>query len=77
VHGQLTATYLADLARRHAGADLASFSFRARRALIAGSPFFIDGKADGSGLRLWATDADGGVAMDVAAELDGTSRSRP
>lgn len=69
VHGQLVATYLADLMTRATGSALASFTFRAVRASFANSPLILNGTREGPRARLWASDAHGAVAMEAEAEL--------
>jgi 3-methylfumaryl-CoA hydratase len=72
VHGPLVATLLLDLVRRKLpGASLRSFSFRALRPLFDASPLRLCGRPepDGTVLRLWAEDAQGGLAMDAIAGL--------
>jgi 3-methylfumaryl-CoA hydratase len=72
VHGPLLATLLADLVRRHRpDAAIESFSFRAVRALIDGTPFLVCGSpsADGTAVELWVRDLEGAVAMEATAIL--------
>jgi 3-methylfumaryl-CoA hydratase len=71
VHGPLIATLLADLARdRVAPSELAAFSFRAVAPLFDVAPFTACGRreADG-GVRLWAQDAHGQLAMEASATV--------
>jgi 3-methylfumaryl-CoA hydratase len=73
VHGPLIATLLVDLLRRNVPrAAVARFAFRAIRPLFDTAPFTVCGsvEADGKSIALWATDADGWLAMDAAASLD-------
>lgn len=69
VHGQLVATCLADLAVREWGANIATFSFRAVAPLFSGRPFNVHGARNGEGVDLWATDAEGNLAMSAEANF--------
>ena len=69
VHGPLVATLLADLVRRHSDARMASFRFRALAPLYCGSPCIACGAPDGTRVKLWAEDGEGGVVMEAEAEL--------
>ena len=69
VQGQLTATALADLARRETGRRLAAFSFKARRALFADRPVTLAGRQEGERVQLWASDDEGALAMQAEATL--------
>lgn len=72
VHAPLTATLLAGLVRTELpGASLRSFSFRAISPLFDGSTIHLYGnRPDGDGLiRLWATNAEQGLAMQAEARL--------
>jgi 3-methylfumaryl-CoA hydratase len=72
VHGPLIATLLAELVRRHLPeATIASFSFRAIKALFDTSPFFVCGLpgSDGRTVTLWARDAEGALALEATATL--------
>jgi len=71
VHGPLIATLLADLARdRVAPSELATFSFRAVAPLFDTAPFAVCGRRDADGgVRLWAQDAEGRLAMEASATL--------
>jgi 3-methylfumaryl-CoA hydratase len=72
VHGPLIATLLTDLLRRERpDATVAEFSFRAVSPLFDIAPFSVHGEPDreGGGIRLWAADASGGLAMDATARL--------
>ncbi|MBM3771517.1 MAG: acyl-CoA dehydrogenase [Acidimicrobiia bacterium] len=71
VHGPLIATLLVDLLRRRMpGVDIAEFSFRAVSPLFDVEPFFLCGEPrNATGVRLWATDAAGRLAMDASATL--------
>ena len=70
VHGPLIATLLMDLLRRNMPeANVARFSFRAVSPLFDTAPFTVCGKPEGSTVRLWARNAEGGVAMTAEALL--------
>lgn len=68
VHGQLIATWLADLVRRHCERPLAGFRFRSLRALIADTPCRLCAVPGADGIRLWAEDEEG-TLMEAFAEL--------
>lgn len=63
VHGPLTATLLADLARRVSGRDLASFRFRGQRPLFDTAAFTISMTQTGDTASLLAETPEGHVAM--------------
>ena len=69
VHGQLIATHLADLLRRHTDRAVASFQYRSVRPLVDTSPCRLRGLPDGDTVRLWAEDGDGALLVDARAEL--------
>jgi 3-methylfumaryl-CoA hydratase len=70
VHGPLIATLLLDLLRRSSPqASIARFAFRAVSPLFDIAPFSVCGRPDGNTVRLWAKNADGGLAMEASAEL--------
>jgi 3-methylfumaryl-CoA hydratase len=70
VHGPLIATLLLDLVRRQLPeARLASFRFRALRPTFDGRPMRVNGRLDGTTLRLWAQDHEGWLTMDATATL--------
>ena len=71
VHGPLTATLLADLAIDETGERLSSFSFRGSAPLFDTAEFEISGSREGSDVELWASTADGSVAMTAFATLAG------
>lgn len=73
VHGPLIATLLADLARRNEARALRSFRFRAVSPLFDIAPFAVCGapSADGASARLWAQNAQGGLAMEAEAGFAG------
>ncbi|MEI2735564.1 MAG: MaoC family dehydratase N-terminal domain-containing protein [Rhodoblastus sp.] len=67
VHGPLIATLLVDLARRNDSRALKSFRFRAMSPLFDIAPFSVHGapSADGKSAKLWARNAQGGLAMEA------------
>jgi 3-methylfumaryl-CoA hydratase len=72
VHGPLIATLLLDLLRRNLpGASIAAFEFKALKPVFDTAPFSVHGQPEGEGrtVRLWARDADGGLAMSGMASL--------
>lgn len=72
VHGPLIATLLLDLLRRHRPqADIAAFSFRARRPTFDLHPFAACAapQADFRTVRLWGADHEGWLTMDAVATL--------
>lgn len=75
VHGPLLATLLVDHVRREfPNAALRSFAFRARRPVYDLAPFTVNLRAtatgaDVTGADVWASDADGFLAMDGQAEF--------
>jgi len=70
VHGPLIATLLLDLLRRNAPeANVARFRFRAVSPLFDIAPFAVCGKREGSTVRLWARNAQGGLAMSAEANM--------
>jgi 3-methylfumaryl-CoA hydratase len=72
VHGPLIATLLLDLLRRNLpDARVTRFVFRAVSPLFDEAPFVVCGKPadDGRTVRLWARNAQGGLAMDASATL--------
>lgn len=72
VHGPLIATLLADLLRRRLPtAVVLSLSFRAMSPLFDTAAFTVCGQPEESGriVRLWAKNAEGGLAMDATATL--------
>ena len=73
VHGPLIATLLIDLLRSQMPkARIATFEFRALRAMLDMNHFFICGspQADGRTVRLWAKDHQGWLAMDATATIE-------
>jgi 3-methylfumaryl-CoA hydratase len=75
VHGPLTATLLVDLVRRKApGARVDAFSFRAASPLFDGREMSVNADppgADGK-VKLWAANAEGGLAVSAEATISGT-----
>ena len=72
VHGPLIATLLLDLLRRQLpDADVAAFSFRARRPTFDLHPFAVCGAPQGDSrtVRLWGEDHEGWLTMDAVATL--------
>jgi len=68
VHGPLIATLLLDLLRRQMpSVQVAKFSFRAVSPLFDIDSFFVCGKPEGGGVKLWAKNATGGLAMEATA----------
>ncbi len=67
VHGPLIATLLVDLARRNDSRALRSFRFRAMSPLFDIAPFSVHGapSEDGKSAKLWARNAQGGLAMEA------------
>jgi 3-methylfumaryl-CoA hydratase len=70
VHGPLIATLLLDhYLRRHPGARIAAFSFRARSPLFDVAPFTLNGRETERGAELWAAAEDGPIAMTATVEV--------
>jgi 3-methylfumaryl-CoA hydratase len=71
VHGPLIATLLLDLLRRQLpGAMVLRFGFRAIAPLFDIAAFEVCGKQEGDkSVRLWATNAEGHLAMEASATL--------
>lgn len=69
VHGQLIATWLADLVHRNSGRPIRSFRFRSVAALLEHAGCRLCGLPDGDGVRLWAETADNAVVMEAFAVL--------
>ncbi|MBS0340720.1 MAG: MaoC family dehydratase N-terminal domain-containing protein [Proteobacteria bacterium] len=72
VHGPLIATLLLDLLRRQRPeATVKAFSFRAVSPIFDVASFEVCGRQDDpKTIALWARNAQGGLAMDAAAQLD-------
>lgn len=70
VHGPLIATLLMDLLRRHQpDAQVTCFRFKAVRPTFDLHPLRVNGRRDGSQVRLWAQDHEGWLTMDATATL--------
>jgi 3-methylfumaryl-CoA hydratase len=72
VHGPLIATLMLDLLRRNQpAAAIAAFEFKAVKPVFDIAPFSVHGRPEGDGrtVKLWARDADGGLAMSGTARL--------
>ena len=69
VHGQLIATHLAELLRRHTDRAVASFEYRSVRPLVDTSSCRLRGLPDGDTVRLWAEDGEGALLVDARAKL--------
>lgn len=72
VHGPLVATLLVDLLLKNLPeTTLARFEFRAQKPLFDTAPFVLFGQPsdDAASARLWACDAEGGLAMEATATL--------
>ncbi|HUP09712.1 MAG TPA: MaoC family dehydratase N-terminal domain-containing protein [Caldimonas sp.] len=72
VHGPLIATLLMDLLRRERpDVWVTAFRFKAVRPLFDGGTFHVNGapSSDGREVHLWASDAEGALAMDAVATL--------
>jgi 3-methylfumaryl-CoA hydratase len=67
VHGQLVATMLAELARKHFPKPMTAFRFRAIRPIVDTAPFTIFGAQKESSVHLWAENLPGSVAMEAEA----------
>ena len=70
VHGQLTATLLADLAGRETGKRMTAFSFRALRPILDTGPFDICGAPEADCAALWAQTTDGQLALEASASFE-------
>lgn len=70
VHGPLIATLLLDhYLRRHPGARITGFSFRAQSPLFDIAPFDLNGRETTDGAELWASAEDGRTAMKAVLAL--------
>jgi len=72
VHGPLTATLLVDLVHRNApAARIGDFSFRAVSPLFDGNRMSVNATPPGADgvVKLWATNAEGDLAMTAEARL--------
>ena len=63
VHGPLTALLLLDAARRHGGATVSGFRYRALAPLFVDEPITLVGRPDSEGEVVEALDPSGSVAM--------------
>lgn len=70
VHGQLIATMLAELARKHVPREMRAFRFRAIRPVLDDGPFAICGARVGRVINLWAENSSGLLAMEAEASYD-------
>ena len=69
VHGPLIATLLLDhYLRRHPGARVMAYSFRAQSPLFDIAAFDLNGRETETGAELWAVGADDRVAMRATVE---------
>jgi 3-methylfumaryl-CoA hydratase len=68
IQGPLIATLLLDLYVQQ-GQPLKRFSYRAKSPLFLPHAFTVNGKADGRTARLWASDHEGGLAMEADVDL--------
>ena len=72
VHGPLIATLLVDLLRCHRpAAELARFAFKAVQPAFDGRALTLCGRAQQTGVQLWAHDGEGALVMDATATLRG------
>lgn len=70
VQGPLTATLLLDLLRRRQPTTtLAWFEFRAVAPVLEGLELTLQGRRDGELIALWASDAEGSLAMEARARV--------
>ena len=77
VHGPLIATLLVDLVRRMMpDARIERFAFRALSPLFDGREMSVNGTSPVPGglIKLWAANAEGGLAMQAEARIGGTAR---
>ena len=72
VHGPLIATFLLELLRsEHPNARVRRFTFKSLGPLLDIQPFQVAGRQEAPGrFALWASDADGRLAMQASAEVD-------
>jgi len=69
VHGPLIATLLMDhYLRRHPGAGVGGFSFRAQSPLFDIAAFILNGRETAAGAELWAAGEDGRIAMTATVQ---------
>jgi 3-methylfumaryl-CoA hydratase len=69
VHGQLVATMLAGLARKHFAAPMMNFEFRAIKPVLDDGPFTICGRPESNDVLLWAENSSGVIAMEAKASF--------
>ena len=77
VHGPLIATLLVDLVRRMMpDARIGRFAFRALSPLFDGREMSVNGTPPDRDdlIKLWAANAEGGLAMQAEAQIGGTAR---
>jgi 3-methylfumaryl-CoA hydratase len=71
VHGPLIALSLLEaFHRRHQDAVVKSFEFKAQSPLFDDAPFFVCGRVEAGGARLFALAANGALAMEARVEFD-------
>ena len=70
VHGPLVATLLLDLVReRYPAETMRSFCYRARSPLFLPHAFSVKCKREADEIAVWATNAEGGLAMEATARI--------
>jgi 3-methylfumaryl-CoA hydratase len=69
VHGQLIATWLADLVRCNSDRALKRFTFRSVRALLDHTRCRLCGVPNADTVALWVEDEHGALVMEATAEL--------
>ena len=67
VHGPLIATLLLDLYVQQ-GLPLSTFRYQARSPLFLPQPFHVNGKRGEHSTALWASNHEGGLAMDAEVQ---------
>lgn len=68
VHGPLLATLLLELAKANlADTSITAFQFRAVRPTFDTHPFTVNGRRDGTNLKLWSADHEGNLCMSATA----------
>ncbi|MEZ7812266.1 MAG: 3-methylfumaryl-CoA hydratase [Paracoccaceae bacterium] len=67
VHGPLQASVLCHLASELKGAHPTNFRFRSLVPIFDTSPFTVNAKPDGDGMRLWTAVANGPISMEAYA----------
>ena len=67
IHGPLVATLLLDLYYVQQQQPLHWFRYRAKSPLFLPYSFTVNGKSDGGNTRLWASNYEGGLAMEAEA----------